>query len=105
MDKRQDGHARQSNSSRLNKRIQVLEEHLANTNREVRKLSELIGARADTNELFSLVDKEVLVTDVTGEITCGVLKKIGKWTFTIETRFHQETIFKGNTVKVVPKGD
>ena len=105
MDKRQDGHARQSHSSRLNKRIQVLEEHLASTNRELRKLSELVGGKVDTNELFSLVDKEVMVTDVTGDVTQGVLKKIGKWTFTIETRFHPEIIFKGNTVKVVPKGD
>lgn len=102
MDKRQDGRARPSNTSRLNKRIQVLEEHLANTNREVRKLMEVVGSKVDTNELFSLVGVEVAVKDVTGGEAYGKLTKIGKWTLTIqpENSSLPVVLFKGNLVQV-----
>ena len=106
MDKRQDGRSRPSHTSRLNKRMQVLEEHLANTNKELRKLSEVVGSKVDTNELFSYVGRTVSVVDVTGGFTEGELKKIGKWTLSIDVEGIADPVifFKGNLVRVTPKG-
>ena len=102
MDNRQDGKYRPSNQSRVNKRIQLLEEHVANLNRELKRIGEVVGSKADTNELFSFVNQMVVVRDVTGREIRGTLDKIGKWTITISRNNTPAIFFKGNLISVVP---
>jgi hypothetical protein len=109
MDKRQDGKYH-PNTSRINRRIQLLEENVAGLNRELNRLGEIVGSKVDTNELFSLVGASVEVKDVTGDVTTGKLLKIGKWTISVEPtaiKYDNKAnppniFFKGNLISVVP---
>jgi hypothetical protein len=71
--------------SRPNKRIQELEERIANQAKELRQIREVLGVRTDTEEedLLSLIGKPVWVSDVTGDEYKGVLERVDKWTITV----------------------
>jgi len=107
MGKRNDGPPRPQGSSRTNKRIQFLEERVAEQAKELRQLHELLGSKVDTRELMSYVGRAVTVIDVNAErIQSCVLDKVGKWTLSVTLPDGRPSVlFKGNLVRVTPVGE